>query len=73
MSRKRLLSNLGALSMVLLATLLIGDVKSPKFGDPLPNLTSAQLALFTAGKAQFQNVEGIADGLEPVIDLFWET
>jgi CxxC motif-containing protein (DUF1111 family) len=38
-------------------------------GNPLPGLTAAQLALFTAGQAEFVAVEGIAEGLGPRMNL----
>lgn len=37
-----------------------------RFGDPLPGLTSDQTASFVAGKAQFQEEDGIENGLGPV-------
>jgi CxxC motif-containing protein (DUF1111 family) len=37
-------------------------------GDPLPGLTAAELELFNAGKEEFGNVEGVADGLGPVFN-----
>jgi CxxC motif-containing protein (DUF1111 family) len=39
-----------------------------RLGDPLPGLTSAQLADFNAAKAVFNNVETPADGLGPVFN-----
>jgi CxxC motif-containing protein (DUF1111 family) len=38
-------------------------------GDPLPGLTDAQLALFEAGKDDFDESEGIEDGLGPRFNL----
>ena len=38
------------------------------FGDPLPGLTSAQLAEFTAGLDEFQNVESAETGLGPIFN-----
>src|SRR5580693_9049055 len=40
-------------------------VTGPQFGDPLPNLTTSQLADFTAGLLNFQEEETIATGLGP--------
>lgn len=37
-------------------------------GEPLPGLTSAQWALFTAGKAGFNEEEGVARGLGPTMN-----
>jgi CxxC motif-containing protein (DUF1111 family) len=39
-----------------------------RLGDPLPGLTPAQLQLFTAGKAVFQETETVSDGLGPVFN-----
>jgi CxxC motif-containing protein (DUF1111 family) len=38
-------------------------------GNPLPGLTAAQLALFTAGQADFAETEAITDGLGPRMNL----
>ena len=38
-------------------------------GGPLPNLTGPQLAAFNAGKDDFEEVEGVADGLGPTMNL----
>jgi CxxC motif-containing protein (DUF1111 family) len=38
------------------------------FGDPLANLTAAEQQAFLAGKAQFEHVETVADGLGPVFN-----
>src|SRR2546425_3311010 len=35
------------------------------FGDPFPNLTADQLALFNAGKVEFAAVEAVDEGLGP--------
>jgi len=40
----------------------------PQFGDPLPGLTTDQLAAFAAGKAEFQNVETVESGLGPIFN-----
>ncbi len=42
---------------------------SPGAGGPLPGLTAAQLAAFTAGLAVFQEIDGVADGLGPRFNL----
>jgi CxxC motif-containing protein (DUF1111 family) len=44
------------------------DFVKPAFGDPLPGLSKTELALFTAGKAGFEEVETVADGLGPVFN-----
>lgn len=41
---------------------------SPATGDPLAGLTADQLALFDAGKEEFQNVDAISDGLGPTFN-----
>jgi len=38
---------------------------SPGAGDPLPGLADSQLAMFEAGKEDFEEVEGVGDGLGP--------
>jgi CxxC motif-containing protein (DUF1111 family) len=38
-------------------------------GDPLPGLTASQLMLFQAGKEDFEEVEGVGDGLGPRFNL----
>jgi CxxC motif-containing protein (DUF1111 family) len=48
--------------------LSMGWVTPPGVGDPLPNVTSAELNRFLAGKAGFEEVEGVADGLGPVFN-----
>jgi CxxC motif-containing protein (DUF1111 family) len=41
----------------------------PAAGDPLPGLTRVQLALFEAGKEDFEEAEGVGDGLGPRFNL----
>ena len=41
---------------------------SSAFGDPLPGLTATQLAEFTAGLDEFQNVETPESGLGPIFN-----
>lgn len=41
---------------------------SPGLGDPLAGLTTEQLDKFTAGKEEFETVEGVADGLGPTFN-----
>jgi CxxC motif-containing protein (DUF1111 family) len=38
------------------------------FGDPLPGLTTDELALFDQGRTQFQQSEGVDEGLGPVFN-----
>ena len=38
-------------------------------GDPLPGLTAAQLEMFEEGKRDFEEAEGVADGLGPRFNL----
>jgi CxxC motif-containing protein (DUF1111 family) len=64
----KILSALGALGVAALAILSMGQVSPPNFGDPLPNLTADELARFAAGKANFEEVEGVADGVGPVMN-----
>src|SRR3954471_7912702 len=68
MTRMRILSALGALGMAALAILSMGQVSPPNFGDPLANLTADELARFVAGKANFEEVEDVADGVGPVMN-----
>ncbi len=39
-----------------------------RFGDPLPGLTTAQLAAFAAGQEEFENVETPDSGLGPIFN-----
>jgi CxxC motif-containing protein (DUF1111 family) len=39
-----------------------------QFGDPFPNITTVQRALFDAGKAEFLQIENINTGLGPVFN-----
>jgi CxxC motif-containing protein (DUF1111 family) len=41
----------------------------PGGGDPLPGLTTSQLALFNAGKQDFVEAEGVGNGLGPRFNL----
>jgi CxxC motif-containing protein (DUF1111 family) len=63
---RRALSAIGA--SVLLIVVSMGQTPPPQFGDPLPGLTTAQLANFNAGLTQFEEVEDIPDGLGPVFN-----
>jgi CxxC motif-containing protein (DUF1111 family) len=38
------------------------------FGEPLPGLSETELSRFAAGKAAFEEVEGVADGVGPVFN-----
>jgi hypothetical protein len=38
------------------------------FGEPLPGLSETELSRFAAGKAAFEEVEGVADGIGPVFN-----
>ncbi len=67
-SRKRILAVFVGAAVVSLSVFSMGGGPSPKFGDPLPNLTSAQQASFLAGKASFLVVETVATGLGPVFN-----
>lgn len=42
--------------------------KPTNFGDPLPGLTPAQLALFITGSNQFVTLDGAAQGLGPIVN-----
>jgi len=42
---------------------------APAVGAPLPGLTPAQLAAFIAGREDFDEVEDVADGLGPTMNL----
>src|SRR5262249_26963717 len=41
----------------------------PAAGNPLPGLTTAQLALFNTAAAEFASEEAVADGLGPTMNL----
>jgi len=43
--------------------------RAAKAGDPLPNLTPLELNLFNAGKEEFEQAEGVGDGLGPRFNL----
>jgi CxxC motif-containing protein (DUF1111 family) len=45
-----------------------GNKMKPQFGDPLPDLTKAELALFTDGKADFEDSETESSGLGPIFN-----
>ncbi len=44
------------------------DRGSPNFGDPLPGLSRVDIALFEAGKANFNEVDDVAEGLGPIFN-----
>ncbi len=44
----------------------VPQTPASRFGQPLAGLTADQLADFTAGRVEFQNVETIATGLGPI-------
>src|SRR5258708_4395626 len=46
----------------------VTSATSASFGEPLPGLTAADLARFSAGKTEFETAETIADGLGPVFN-----
>ncbi|MAG58698.1 MAG: hypothetical protein CMJ83_20610 [Planctomycetes bacterium] len=43
-------------------------VLQPKLGDPVPGLTTAQLAAFDIGKQQFNRVFQVSEGLGPIFN-----
>jgi CxxC motif-containing protein (DUF1111 family) len=47
---------------------LLADVTIQSIGDPVPGLTSAQLAAFTRGKVQFERTFTQAGGLGPIFN-----
>ncbi len=54
--------------LAFLTTVLIADHPVAKLGDPLPGLTTDQMAKFNDGKDAFQEVEGPENGLGPVFN-----
>jgi len=56
------------LALTLVVTTIAGSSTSSLFGDPLPGLTDQELALFEAGKDEFQDVETVENGLGPVFN-----
>jgi CxxC motif-containing protein (DUF1111 family) len=54
--------------VIVLALGFVGNSPAPRFGDPLAGLTTAELARFKAGVAEFTQVEGVSDGLGPVFN-----
>jgi hypothetical protein len=67
-SRKRLTAALVGAAPIALGLLTMGGGKGPAFGDRLPGLTADLQARFTAGKAGFQEVETVPDGIGPVFN-----
>ena len=61
---------IGILSVAIpsLALVAMSRPSLPGFGDPLDGLTDDQLDRFRNGKAEFQTVETVADGLGPVFN-----
>ncbi len=59
---------LGAVGMVALAVLSMGQGRPSKLGDPLPRLSRDERARFLAGLASFQVVDTVATGLGPVFN-----
>jgi CxxC motif-containing protein (DUF1111 family) len=58
-------------TVAVLAVLSMGQVSPTSdgtFGDPLPGLTAAEQARFSAGKTSFESPEGVSDGLGPVFN-----
>ena len=53
----------GCMGAVLLSAAALAD-----FGDPLPGLSAEEVAAFEDGKADFTEVETVADGLGPVFN-----
>ena len=66
-TRKAALPLFLAVAAITVATAAIGD-RPPAFGEPIPGLTAQQADLFTDGKADFAEVESVADGLGPVFN-----
>ena len=56
------------LTLSLVVTTVAGSSSSSLLGDPLPGLTDPELALFDAGKDEFQDVETVENGLGPVFN-----
>src|SRR5262245_4370454 len=57
--------------VAVLAVVSMGQVTTtsqPRFGDPLPGLTADEQARFLAGQDEFEEEEGVADGLGPVFN-----
>jgi CxxC motif-containing protein (DUF1111 family) len=67
-SRMRVPAVLLGLAVIALALVAMGFPQGANFGDPLPGLTPGQQALFVAGKATFEEVEDVPDGLGPVFN-----
>ena len=67
-SRRRLSAALLAAALIAVSVLSLGGGKGTSFGDPLSGLTSDLQARFAAGKAGFEEVETVADGIGPVFN-----
>jgi|RhiMetdeSRZDD1v2_1073273.scaffolds.fasta_scaffold90864_2 Di-haem oxidoreductase, putative peroxidase len=55
-------------SALLAATSVAGSSPRTSFGDALPGLSAAELALFEDGKEEFEEAETPEDGLGPVFN-----
>ncbi len=62
------LATLAATAVTLKPPRATAQPAGPRFGDPLPGLTAAELDLFHAGKEGFEEGEGDADGIGPVFN-----
>jgi CxxC motif-containing protein (DUF1111 family) len=67
-TRLRLATIVLGSSALLAATTAAGTGPVTTFGDPLPGLTEDQLALFDAGKDEFEEEETPEEGLGPVFN-----
>src|ERR671939_1001868 len=65
--RKTILTLSLAVAATLVATAGVSD-RPVAFGDPVPGLTAQQNDAFADGKADFAEVESVADGLGPVFN-----
>src|SRR5215469_6489657 len=54
--------------VAMLAVLSMGQVTPTNYGDPLPGVSAGEQARFLAGKAAFEAVEDVGDGLGPVFN-----
>ena len=64
--KKSLVPRAFALLAVTFTLAALGGGPGPRFGDPLPGLSSTERERFRLGRAAFEEVESAADGLGPV-------
>ena len=57
-----------ALCLILVTPAYTQQVIQPRSGEPLPGLTAAERLRFDLGKAAFEHVQTLAEGLGPIFN-----